>query len=154
MLQASGTDGAAFRRRTSTQGETRGGLNLLYRPQACIFRLPASAPWATHPPAPASRPAATPPPLPVASYSRRRATPEAAVPSPAVTRVRSRRRDVALRRNLPKLDKLEAENHRYSEFHPLIGRTCQNPSRTNFPRAFPLSIKACALIRFAALMRP
>ena len=55
-------------------------------------------------------------------------------------------------RNLPKLDMLEVENHRYSEFHPLIGRTCQNPSRTNFPRAFPLSIKVCALIRFAALI--
>ena len=39
MLQASGTDGAAFRRRTSTQGETRGGLTLLHRPQVCVFRL-------------------------------------------------------------------------------------------------------------------
>ena len=83
MLQASGTDGAAFRRRTSRQGETRGGLNLLYRPQACIFRLPASAPLTTDPPAPASPPDAMRPPPPAASSSKPSAVPVAAAPCPA-----------------------------------------------------------------------
>ena len=92
MLQASGTDGAAFRRRTSRQGETRGGLNLLYRPQACIFRLPASAPFTTHAPALASRPDATQPLPPAASSWRHSATPAAAVFFPAAGRTRSRRK--------------------------------------------------------------
>jgi len=39
VVQTSGLNGAAFRRRTSTQGALRGGLSLLHSLQVCVFRL-------------------------------------------------------------------------------------------------------------------
>ena len=39
VVQTSGLNGAAFRRRTSTQGALMGGLSFFHRPQVRVFRL-------------------------------------------------------------------------------------------------------------------
>ena len=83
VVQTSGFDGTAFRRRTSAQGELRDGLSIITPPSSpCVPPHPVPLPEPLIP-LPPSRPDATQPAPPVVSSSRRSATPLVAAHCPA-----------------------------------------------------------------------